>query len=105
MLGIVAWLQVLVQETLGGEPHLAFPGSLATGLVMARSSMNFDDSTARSCHANTHTVATPSNSMSRRVPKNAFQSTSSWPAPRRDLRPSSNAVTLDSGSEASCVDA
>ncbi|WUL14114.1 hypothetical protein OHS18_41260 [Amycolatopsis sp. NBC_00355] len=27
-----AWLQVLVQETLGGEPHLAFLGSLAMGL-------------------------------------------------------------------------
>ncbi|WP_328443215.1 hypothetical protein [Amycolatopsis sp. NBC_00438] len=32
MLGIVAWLQVLVQESLGGEPHLAFLGSLAMGL-------------------------------------------------------------------------
>jgi len=105
MLGIVAWLQVLVQETLAGEPHLAFLGSLATGLVMTRSSMNFDDSTARSSHANTHTVATSSNSMPRRVPKNASQSTSPWPTPRRGSRPSSNAVTQSSGSEASRVDA
>jgi hypothetical protein len=65
MLGIVAWLQVLVQETLAGEPHLSRSRVRSRrGLVMTRSSMNFDDSTARSSHANTHTVATPSNTRS-----------------------------------------
>ncbi len=46
---------------------------------MTRSSANFDDSAARSSRANTHTVATPSNSMPRRVPNNASQCTSPWP--------------------------
>jgi hypothetical protein len=89
MLGIVAWLQVLVQETLAGKPHLAFQGSLATGLDERR----FGVVCGGGSHANTHAVATPSNSMSRRVPKNASQSTSPWPTPRRGSRPSSNAVT------------